>query len=234
MSGRPLVARRGVPGVLSAIAAAAFGAMLVIGLRYSGTHGPGRFDRAIDSRIHRRFGDHPALLQRVVNLANPGSAVVICALLCALFFVLGRRRLALLVVVGPALSGVLVDVVLKPLFDRRLAGALSYPSGHTAAASSIALVVVVAMIGPSRMPWPAAVRWLVAAGALASAGMVAAALIAEGYHYTTDTFGGFLVAVTCVLGAALSIDAIAARSDDKGNGESTQQLDDALLPRVKA
>lgn len=238
MSGRPLVARR---GVLAVIAAAAFGAMLVIGLRYSGTHGPGRLDRAIDSRIQHRFGDHSALLQRVVNLANPGSAVVICAVLSVLFFVVGRRRLAVLVVVGPALSGVLVDVVLKPLFDRRLAGTLSYPSGHTAAASSIALVVVVAMIGGSRVPWPAAARWLVAVCALAAAGVVAAALIAKGYHYTTDTFGGFLVAVTCVLAAALSIDAVAGRwgTDSTGDAEdtdrtSTLQADDAMLPRVKA
>ena len=209
MSGRPLVARR---GVLAAIAAAAFGAMLVIGLRYSGTHGPGRLDRAIDSRIQDRFGHHPLFLQRVVNLANPGSAVVICAVLCVVFFFMDRRRLAALVVIGPALTGVLVDVVLKPLFDRRLAGALSYPSGHTAAAASIALVVVVAMLGGSHLSWPAAVRWIVAAAALAAPGFVAAALIAKGYHYTTDTFGGFLVAVTCVLGAALSIDALAARS----------------------
>jgi membrane-associated phospholipid phosphatase len=219
--------------VLAALAAAAFGAMLIIGIRYSGTHGPGRLDRAIDSRIKDRFGAHPALLQRVVNLANPGSAVAICAVLCVLFLVAGRHRLAALVVVGPALSGVLVDVVLKPLFDRRLLGALSYPSGHTAAASSIALVVVVAMIGPSRTSWPAAVRWLLAACAIAAAGMVAAALIADGYHYTTDTFGGFLVAVTCVLVAALSIDAFAARPDSS-TIETTKPADDAMLPRVKA
>lgn len=235
MSGPPLVARRGaLGGVFGVIAAAAFGVMLVVGLRYSGTHGPGRIDRAIDGRIQNRFGDHSFLLQRVVNLANPGSAVAICTVLCVVFVLMRRHRLAVLVVVGPALSGVLVDFVLKPLFDRRLAGTLSYPSGHTAAASSIALVVVVAMLGGSRMPWPAAVRWVIAACALAAAGLVAAALIAKGYHYTTDTFGGFLVAVTCVLGAALSIDALAGRSPNEGNGESTPQVDDALLPRVKA
>src|SRR5258708_5920406 len=172
----PLIARR---GVFAAIAAATFGVMLVIGLRYSGTHGPGPLDRAVDSRIHHRFGDHPLFLQRVVTLANPGSAVVICAVLCVVFFFMDRRRLAVLVVIGPALAGVLVDVVLKPLFDRRLAGALAYPSGHTAAASSIALVVVVAMLGGSHLAWPAAVRWVVAACALAAAGLVAAALIAD-------------------------------------------------------
>lgn len=232
MSGRPLLARR---RAVAAVAVATFVAMLILGVRYSGTHGPGRFDRAIDGRIQRQFGDHPALLQRVVNLANPGSAVAICAVLCVLFFAIGRRRLAALVVVGPALSGVLVDVVLKPLFDRRLAGTLSYPSGHTAAATSIALVVVVAMIGPGRALWPTAVRWLVAVCAIAVAGMIAAALIAEGYHYTTDTVGGLLVAVTCVLGAALAIDAFEGRPrGDSDEAEQTQRPDDAMLPRVKA
>ena len=232
MPGRLLIARRGVPGVLG-VAAAAFVTMLIIGVRYSGMHGPGRLDRATDSRIHDRFGDHPALLQRVVNLANPGSAVAICVLLCAMFLATDRRRLALLAVLAPAASGVLVDVVLKPLFDRRLAGVLSYPSGHTAAASSIALVVVVAMIGSSRPPWPTAVRWLVAAGALAAAGVVAAALIAQGYHYATDTVGGLLVAVACVLSVALLIDRFAARPS-AAEIDTTQNADDAVLPRVKA
>jgi membrane-associated phospholipid phosphatase len=232
MSGRPLLVRR---AVFAAIAAAAFVAMLILGVRYAGTHGPGRLDRAIDSRIQDHFGDHPAMLQRLVNLANPGSAVAICALLCALFLATGRRRLAALVVLGPAASGVLVDVVLKPLFDRRLAGALSYPSGHTAAAASIASVVVVAMLGPSRLAWPLAVRWLTAACAIAAAGVIAVALIAEGYHYTTDTIGGLLVAVTCVLGVALSIDAFAGRPNAQDTElEATPRPDDAMLPRVEA
>jgi membrane-associated phospholipid phosphatase len=232
MSGRPLLVRR---AVFAAIAVAAFIAMLILGVRYAGTHGPGRLDRAIDSRIQDHFGDHPAMLQRLVNLANPGSAVVICALLCALFLATDRRRLAALVVLGPAASGVLVDVVLKPLFDRRLAGTLSYPSGHTAAAASIALVVVVSMLGPSRLAWPLGVRSLVAVCAIAAAGVIATALIAAGYHYTTDTIGGLLVAVACVLGVALSIDAFAGRpSAQKTELEAMPRPDDAMLPRVEA
>jgi membrane-associated phospholipid phosphatase len=233
MADRPLLARH---RVISALAAAAFAAMVIVGVWYSGMRGPGRLDHAVDSRIEAHLAGHPQLLQRLVNLANPGSAVVICALLCALFLITGRSRLAALIVAGPALSGVLVDLVLKPVFDRRIAGALSYPSGHTAAAASIALVVVVAMLGPSRPPWPPAVRYGIGALAVAAAGVVAAALIAEGYHYATDTMGGLLAAIAFVLGAALSIDALAGRprSGESEPGSESLSPDDAVLPRVKA
>jgi membrane-associated phospholipid phosphatase len=230
MADRPLLAHN---RVAAALATATFAAMVLLGVRYSGTHGPGRLDRAIDNRIEAHLAGHPQLLQRLVNLANPGSAVAICALLCVLFLVTGHRRLAALTVAGPALSGVLVDVVLKPVFDRRLAGALSYPSGHTAAATSIALVVVVAMLGPSRLPWPRAVRYGIAAFAVVTAVFVAAALIADGYHYATDTVGGLLTAVACVVGAALAIDALATRPST-ADLEQDARPDDAVLPRVKA
>ena len=230
MTGRPLLAHR---RVVLAVASVAFAAMAILGVRYSGMRGPGHFDHAIDSRIQWDFANHPTLRQHVINLSTPGNAVAICALLCVLFLLTRRRRLAALSIAGPAVSVVLVDVVLKPLFDRRLAGALSYPSGHTAAAASIALVVVVAMIGPSRPPWPAAVRYCVAALAVVAPGMVAAALIADGYHYATDTIGGLLVAVASVLGAALSIDALAGGPRSAGQEQSVSP-DDAELPRVKA
>jgi hypothetical protein len=230
MADRPLLARR---RHLVAIASLAFAAMVVLGVRFSGMRRPGHFDNAIDSRIQAHLAGHPLLLQRLVNLANPGSAVAICALLCVLFLVTGRSRLAALTVAGPALSGVLVDVVLKPVFDRRFAGALSYPSGHTAAAASIALVVVVAMVGPSRPAWPSVVRYAIATVAAVAAAVVAAALIAMGYHYATDTIGGLLAAVSFVLGAALSIDALAGSSHIT-ESEPALRPDDVVLPRVKA
>jgi membrane-associated phospholipid phosphatase len=233
MADRPLLARR---RALFAVASVAFLAMVILGVRYSGMRRPGHFDHAIDSRIEAHLAGHPLLLQRLVNFANPASAVAICAVLCVLFLVAGRRRLAWLIIAGPALSGVLVDVVLKPVFDRRFAGALSYPSGHTAAAASIALVVVVAMTGPSRPRWPIALRYVVAVVAVVAAGVVAAALIAKGYHYATDTIGGLLAAIAFVLGAGLLIDALTRSPEDADLEPDSQspRPDDAVLPRVKA
>jgi len=165
MARRPLLARRGLAAV---IVMAAVIAMLALGVRYAHTRTPGRLDRHIDDEIRRRLANHPQLLVRLVDLANPGSVVVICALLFALFLLLNRTRIAILAVLGPALAGGLVDLVLKPLFDRHLDTMLSFPSGHTAATASLALVVIMAMIGPARLPWPLVVRWLVVVAATAS------------------------------------------------------------------
>lgn len=215
-------------------------ATAALGVRYARTHTPGRLDRHLDDEIQRRLADHPQLLVRLIDLADPGSVVVICALLFALFLLLNRTRLAMLAVFGPGLAGGLVDLVLKPLFNRHLGSMLSFPSGHTAATASLALVVIIAMIGPARLPWPLVVRWLVAVATTASVPVMAIALIAGGYHYATDTFGGLLVAIACVLSVALVIDTVAGQpgshraTSDKEMPNQTTQPDRAVPPSVRA
>lgn len=237
MARRPLLARRGLAAVMAVGAALATAAL---GVRYARSHTPGRLDRHLDDEIQRRVAGHSHLLVRVINIADPGSVIVICALLCALFVLMNRSRLAVLAVLGPALAGGLVDLVLKPLFDRHLGSTLSFPSGHTAATASLALVVIMAMIGPSRLPWPAVLRWLVAVAATASVAVIAIALVGGGYHYATDTLGGVLVAVTCVLSVALLIDALASRpgsyraAHSKAVPTQASRSDDAALPSVRA
>jgi len=237
MARRPILARRGLAAVMVVGAALA---TVALGVRYARTHTPGRLDRHLDDEIQRRVAGHSHLLVRVINVADPGSVIVICALLCAFFVLMNRSRLAVLAVLGPALAGGLVDLVLKPLFDRHLGSRLSFPSGHTAATASLALVVIMAMIGPSRLPWPAAVRWLVAVPATASVAVIAIALVGAGYHYATDTFGGLLVAVASVLSVALLIDAIAGQpgshrpAHSKAVPNPASRSDDAVLPSVRA
>src|SRR5476649_2623747 len=152
MPSRPLFARRSLVGCVIVVAV---GVMVALGDRYAGARGPGHLDEAIDRRVQQRLSGHPRLLLDLVDLANPATTVLVCAALCLVFLLLHRWRLAFLVVVGPAICTGLVDVVFKPLFDRRLAGGLSYPSGHTAAASALALVVIIEMTGPNRPNWPA-------------------------------------------------------------------------------
>jgi membrane-associated phospholipid phosphatase len=208
MARRPLVARRG-PAALIVVAAVV--ATAALGVRYARTRTPGRLDRHLDGEIARRVAGHAHLLVRVVDLADPGSVIVICALLFTLLLLLNRSRVAVLAVLGPALAGGLVDLVLKPLFDRHLGSSLSFPSGHTAATSSLALVVIIAMLGPSRLPWPFMARWLIALAATLSVPVIAIALVGGGYHYATDTLGGLLVGIACVLSVALLIDGLAGQ-----------------------
>jgi undecaprenyl-diphosphatase len=237
MARRPLLARRGLAVVI------VIGAILgtaALGVRYGHTSAPGRFDRHLDDAIQRRVAGHPHLLVRIIDLADPGSVIVICALLCALFLLLNRTRLAVLAVLGPALAGGLVDLVLKPLFDRHISTMLSFPSGHTAATAALALVVITATIGPGRLPWPFALRWLIAAAATASVPVIAIALVGGGYHYATDTIGGLLVAIACVLSVALLIDAIAGQrsghrpAHSKAAPKQAAEPDDAAVSRVRA
>jgi membrane-associated phospholipid phosphatase len=232
MASRPLFARRPLIGGVVPVSIAA---MIILGVRYAGTRGPGRLDQRIDRRVESYLAGHPRALLDLINLANPATMLLGSAALCMLFILLHRWRLAFYVVLGPAICTALVDVVLKPLFDRRLAGGLSFPSGHTAAASALALVVIVAVVGPNRPSWPAAFRVIVVLVAVAFAIAVAVALIGGGYHYATDTVGGFLVAIASVLSVGLLIDAIAGQP----RGESyvpthTRRPDAELLPTVKA
>jgi membrane-associated phospholipid phosphatase len=232
MARRPLLARRGLAAVIAVVAAVATAAL---GVRYARTRTPGRLDRHIDDEIKRRLAGHSHLLVRVIDLADPASIIVICALLCALFLLLNQRRLAVLAVFGPALAGCLVDLVLKPLFDRHLGSSLSFPSGHTAATASLALVVIIAMIGPSRLPWPAVLRWPIAAAATASVPIIAVSLVAGGYHYATDTIGGLFIAIACVLSVALLIDSMAGHpGNHRAVPNHATRRDDAELPRVRA
>ena len=215
--------------------AAAVGGMVALGVRYAGARGPGHVDDSIDRRVQQTLSGHPRLLLDLIDLANPAAILLACAALCLVFLLLHRWRLALLAVFAPAVCTGLVDVVLKPLFDRRLAGGLSYPSGHTAAASALAIVVIIAVIGPNRPNWSALWRFFVAFVATCGAVAVAAALVGGGYHYATDTVGGVLIAIATALSVALLIDAVAGRRSDDGYAPThARRPDDELLPTVKA
>jgi membrane-associated phospholipid phosphatase len=237
MGRRPLLARRGLAAVVVVVTILMTAAL---GVRYAHTRTPGRLDRHVDAAIQRRVAGHPHLLVRLVDLADPGSIIVICVLLFALFMLMNRSRIAVLAVLGPALAGGLVDLVLKPLFDRHLDTSLSFPSGHTAATASLALVVIIAMVGPSRLLWPLALRFLIVVAATAAVPVIAIALIGGGYHYATDTIGGLFVAIACVLSVALLIDAVAGqpgshRAASKKAVPNTATLpDDAVRSRVRA
>ena len=197
----------------------------ILGAHYADDRGPGRIDSAIDARLRHRLRGHLRFLHHLVALADPASVVIGCAALAVLFLVAGRRRAALLAVLGPALAAGVAEFALKPLINRRINDALSFPSGHTTAAVSVAIVIVIALLGPSRPAWPAVVRHAVAVLALLGGAAVATALIGSGYHYATDTLGGFCVAIGVVLGVAWVIDALSVRSEhDTPRADRTRQL----------
>jgi membrane-associated phospholipid phosphatase len=208
-AGRPLL----YPAARRPAAALAIAGVVVttaLGLLLAGHSNPGRVDGWVDGQIDARLGGHPRL-DEVINLGDPRWVVVICAAAVVACLLARRFRGALLVAIAVPVAGGLTDHVLKPLVDRTSFGTPLYPSGHTAAVTTMAVAAVLVLTGPGRPPLPAAPRWLLSAGLIALIPVVAIGLVLSHYHYFTDTIGGAAVGTAVVLGTALGLDAAAAR-----------------------
>ncbi|GAB3583476.1 phosphatase PAP2 family protein [Amycolatopsis endophytica] len=141
-----------------------------------------------------------------------GGLVVILAAIC---FALERRRLALLSLAGPALTGV-VTTVAKPLVERVINGDhLSYPSGHTALLTSLGIVVGLLLTDLFRLGRARGLPLVLGLALLCGAAM-SWSQTASRVHYLTDTIGGFCSAVTLVIATGLVIDRLADRVKVKG------------------
>jgi membrane-associated phospholipid phosphatase len=208
MPRRLLTADRRIRIALAAISVCCVVVVAVLGARYADNYRPGRLDARIDRILRYHLRTHIRLLNHFVDLAGP--LLVLACVLVVLGFAIGRRpRAAALAVLGPGLATGLTEVVLKPLVGRRLRGDLSFPSGHTTGAVSIAVVLVVFLLGPNRPKLRLSFRILLCVLAAAAAVVVAAAMVGAGYHYATDTVGGLCVAVAVVLAVSAVIDAVA-------------------------
>jgi undecaprenyl-diphosphatase len=183
---------------------------LGLGLHYAHTVESGRIDSAVDGRVVRHFGTHRHFLHQLVHVGDPTTIGLLAALLTIGFLLARHWRAAALAAVAPVLAGVMTDVVLKPLVDRRIGGGyFSFPSGHTTGAFAIALVATVVLLEPGQPRLHRAARAWLAVVALGVAAAVALALVALHVHYATDTIGGVGVALGVVLGIALLVDAAA-------------------------
>ncbi len=182
--------------------------VLVLGARYA-RRGAGELDQRIGAKTVAHLYGHPRVISWLVSLGNPLSIITLVLILVAVLVLLKRPAAALLALAGPAIAAILTESVLKPLVGRRLDGGLAYPSGHTTAIFSVALVVVMALMGAASGP-----LWLRVIGALAAlgvAGAVGVALVAAEFHYPTDVVGGAGVATVVVGGLALLLDRIPVR-----------------------
>lgn len=181
---------------------------VVLAVRYSGGSAAGRFDTRVTSILDA--DSSPESLKFLVTACGPVTVGAMTLALALLALALRRRRLALLAIVGPLLTG-LVTTLVKPLAGRIIDGdSLSFPSGHTGAASSLGLVGALFLVDALCLGAPAAIATLML-GAFVPGGVMGIALVINGWHYPTDTIGGFCAAVSMVLGSALVIERIAER-----------------------
>ncbi|MQA14188.1 MAG: phosphatase PAP2 family protein [Pseudonocardiaceae bacterium] len=194
-------------GTTAALAAVV---VVVLAVRYSGDVAASSLDNWARGAVDRLLPQPGPAALLVDVVGAPLVTLALVGLLAAVCLALGRRRLAVVAVASVVLTGA-ATTLLKPVIGRTIHGGyLSYPSGHTAAATLLALVVALLAVDLLRVGGLPGVLVIVAAAGAAGATM-AWSQVALGAHYPTDTIGGFGTAMAVVPATALAIDRLAGR-----------------------
>jgi membrane-associated phospholipid phosphatase len=192
---RPLLA------VVSVVAAIA---LVVLAFVFAGESVGAAVDIGIRADLRQLDSPWPQIALVIDWTGEPVGAALVLATLVIVFLRLGNRRAAVLVVAGTA-AAVAVTSLMKPLVGRTINdGFLSFPSGHTATATSFALVAMLVLVGRGRT------TMLLLVTLLAAAAMAWAQVLLNA-HYPTDTVGGFCAALAVVPPVAWAIDRVADR-----------------------
>ncbi|MEU2624233.1 phosphatase PAP2 family protein [Streptomyces sp. NPDC007157] len=155
-----------------------------------------------------------------------GSALLIVAGVAGCLL-LRRPRAAVLVVAGAGLT-VGTTTLLKHLVGRTIHGAgnLSYPSGHTAFFTALALVAALLAAGRLGLGRAAGMSLVVAAALVAGATM-GWAEVGLGAHYPTDALGGWCTALAVTPATAWLVDRAADRVTHRTTDRVTDRTTDA-------
>ncbi|WP_093572681.1 phosphatase PAP2 family protein [Amycolatopsis rubida] len=190
------------------LAALGFLALIALGLRFAGHSVPSAFDAPLLPGPDLVPDPWWYFATAIDFCGEPLGALLILVLVIGGCLLTHRLRTAALAVVGCGLT-VAVTSVLKPLTGRTIHGSyLSFPSGHTAFATALALTGAYVLAGRSGRV-AAVARTL--GFALVCGILMAWAEVGLGAHYPTDTIGGFAAALAIVPVTACWIDRIAAR-----------------------
>lgn len=149
-----------------------------------------RLDLRVMLHFERDSGPTHALAAVLVNLGDLTSLLVFLAIACAI----GRRRevlAAIVVVAGANLTTQLLKTTLEHARHKAVEHGIelpwpdSFPSGHTTAAASIAVALLLVV--------PAAHRTAAAVAGVAITAAVGFSVVVLGWHYPSDVLGGLLV-----------------------------------------
>ncbi|MFB9517119.1 phosphatase PAP2 family protein [Streptomyces purpureus] len=188
------------------IAALAASAVVVLGVLHADDSRPGTVDAWIGAVVD---GVRPPPWRQTALvtdfLGEPAGATTLVVAAVTGCLLLRRPRAAVLVVAGTGLT-VGTTTLLKPLVGRTINGGyLSYPSGHTAFLTALALVLALLVTGRCGLGRTAGTLLVLAAALVAGAAM-GWAQVALGAHYPTDALGGWCTALAVVPATAWLVD----------------------------
>lgn len=211
-----------VKAPLAACAACALGVVALGALVY----GFGPVER-IDGKLFLHLAADPfsrthEAAELVARLADPLPLLAMLVVVCLLALSWGGRReaVAAVAVVAGAnittqiLKGVLAHPRYQPYTGLNQPWSDAYPSGHTTAAASIGIALVLA--APPRLKRPAA---LAGCGFAVAVGLCVAVLQ---WHFVSDVVGAYLVAAAWGF-AALAALRLTAPRGDAGGGTRTHK-----------
>ncbi|MEU9135857.1 phosphatase PAP2 family protein [Streptomyces sp. NPDC048404] len=214
----------GIVAVLAALV------VLLLGVLYRGDSAPGTWDERIGTAAYDAGPSWRHVALALDFLGEPAGSAALVVAAVAGFLLLRRPRAAVLLVVGAALT-VGTATLLKSLVGRTIHGDnLSYPSGHTAFATVVALVVALTAAGRAGLGRTAGLSLVLAAALVAGAAM-GWAEVALGAHYPTDALGGWCTALAVVPATAWLIDRTADRTADRRTERSRDRWADGRSGR---
>jgi undecaprenyl-diphosphatase len=196
----------GLTAVLAALT------VLALGVLYAGDSEPGPVDARIGTAAYDVGPPWRHVALALDFLGEPAGATALVVTLMASCLLLRRPRAAALVATGAA-AAVVAATLLKSLVGRTIHGGgnLSYPSGHTAFATALALAVALTATGRLGLGRTAGTALMLGAALTAGAAM-GWAQVALGAHYPTDALGGWCTALAVVPAAAWLVDRMADRA----------------------